>query len=278
MSTPASSVRSRFEAEVARAEPELDLASAALLLAAEEYPQLPLAPYLRRLDLLAERVRDRLGDETAPPVVVQELNRVLFEEEGFRGNVEAYYDVRNLFLNDVLDRRLGVPYTLGVVYLEVGWRLGLPLVGVGFPGHFLVRYEGEAVRLLVDPFERGRLRFEDQAQELLDRVYGGMVRLRPEFLQTTSKRDILVAILTSLKGIYLNARDDRRALAAVERILVLRPAAAGELRDRGMLLARVGRVDEAIADLERYLDAVPDAPDARRVREIIRELAREQRH
>jgi len=278
VSTPASSVRSRFEAEVARAEPELDLASAALLLAAEEYPQLPLAPYLRRLDLLAERVRDRLGDETAPPVVVQELNRVLFEEEGFRGNVEAYYDVRNLFLNDVLDRRLGVPYTLGVVYLEVGWRLGLPLVGVGFPGHFLVRYEGEAVRLLVDPFERGRLRFEDQAQELLDRVYGGMVRLRPEFLQTTSKRDILVAILTSLKGIYLNARDDRRALAAVERILVLRPAAAGELRDRGMLLARVGRVDEAIADLERYLDAVPDAPDARRVREIIRELAREQRH
>jgi len=278
VSTPVSSVRSRFEAEVARAEPELDLASAALLLAAEEYPQLPLAPYLRRLDLLAERVHDRLGDETAPPVVVQELNRVLFEEEGFRGNVDAYYDVRNLFLNDVLDRRLGVPYTLGVVYLEVGWRLGLPLVGVAFPGHFLVRYEGEAVRLLVDPFERGRLRFEDQAQELLDRVYGGMVRLRPEFLQTASKRDILVAILTSLKGIYLNARDDRRALAAIERILVLRPAAAGELRDRGMLLARVGRADEAIADLERYLAAVPDAPDARRVRELIRELAREQRH
>lgn len=278
MSTPPSPVRSRFEAVVTRPEPELDLASAALLLAAEEYPQLPLAPYLRRLDLLAERVHDRLGDESAPPVVVQELNRVLFKEEGFRGNVEAYYDVRNLFLNDVLDRRLGIPFTLSVVYLEVGWRLGLPLVGVGFPGHFLVRYEGEAVRLLVDPFERGRLRFEDQAQELLDRVYGGMVRLRSEFLQTASKRDILVSILTSLKGIYLNARDDRRALAAVERILLLRPAAAGEVRDRGMLLARVGRTGEAIADLERYLDAAPDAPDARRVRELIRELARERRH
>ena len=278
MSKPVSPVRSRFEAMVARPEPELDLASAALLLAAEEYPQLPLAPYLRRLDLLAERVRDRLGDETAPPVVVQELNRVLFKEEGFRGNVEAYYDVRNLFLNDVLDRRLGVPHTLGVVYLEVGWRLGLPLVGVGFPGHFLVRYEGEAIRLLVDPFEGGRLRFEDQAQELLDRVYGGMVRLRPEFLQPAGKRDILFSILTSLKGIYLNARDDRRALAAVERILLLRPEAAGEVRDRGILLARLGRVDEAIADFERYLDLVPDGPDARRVRELILELARERGH
>jgi regulator of sirC expression with transglutaminase-like and TPR domain len=275
VSTPAPSVRSRFEALVARPEPELDLASAALWLAAEEYPQLPLAPYLRRLDLLAERVRDRLGDETAPPVVVQELNRVLFREEGFRGNVDAYHDVRNLFLNDVLDRRLGVPQTLGVVYLEVGWRLGLPLVGVAFPGHFLVRYEGEAVRLLVDPFEQGRLRFEDQAQELLDRVYGGMVRLRPEFLQPVGKRDILVSILTSLKGIYLNARDDRRALAAVERLLLLRPDATVELRDRGMLLARLGRVHEAIADLERYLDLAPEAPDARRVSELIRELARE---
>jgi len=262
---------------VLRPEPELDLATAALLVAAEEYPQLPLAPYLRRLDLLAERVRDRLGDETAPLVVVQELNRVLFEEEGFRGNVEAYYDVRNSFLNDVLDRRLGIPITLSVVYLEVGWRLGLPLVGVGFPGHFLVRYEGEAVRLLVDPFEGGRLRFEDQAQELLDRVYGGMVPLQPEYLQPVTKRDILVRILTNLKGIYLNARDDRRALAAVERILVLRPGAASELRDRGMLLARIGRVGEAIADLERYLISAPEAPDARRVRELIRELGRGER-
>ncbi|HEY8468607.1 MAG TPA: transglutaminase-like domain-containing protein [Longimicrobiales bacterium] len=277
MSTPQSSVRSRFEAAVLRPEPELDLATAALLVAAEEYPQLPLAPYLRRLDLLAERVRDRLGDETAPLVMVQELNRVLFEEEGFRGNVEAYYDVRNSFLNDVLDRRLGIPITLSVVYLEVGWRLGLPLVGVGFPGHFLVRYEGEAVRLLVDPFEGGRLRFEDQAQELLDRVYGGMVPLQPEYLQPVSKRDILVRILTNLKGIYLNARDDRRALSAVERILVLRPGAASELRDRGMLLARIGRVGEAIADLERYLISAPEAPDARRVRELIRELGRGER-
>lgn len=138
MSESTPSIRARFAALASAPESELDLASAALLVAAEEYPQLLLAPYLRRLDLLAERVHDRLGDETAPLIVFQELNRVLFADQGFRGNVEAYYDVRNSFLNDVLDRRVGIPITLSVVYLEVGWRLSLPLIGVGFPGHFLM--------------------------------------------------------------------------------------------------------------------------------------------
>jgi regulator of sirC expression with transglutaminase-like and TPR domain len=251
---------------------ELDLALAALLVAAEEYPQLVPEPYLRRLDILTERVRDRLLDETAAPVVLQEINRVLFEEEGFRGNAEAYYDPRNSFLNDVLDRRLGIPLTLSIVYLEIGWRLGLPLAGVNFPGHFLVRYEGEALRLLIDPFQRGEIRFEDQAQELLNRVYGGAVMLEPDHLRSAGKRDIVIRLLANLKGIYLNARDDARALAAVERIILLKPTASEEVRDRGFLLARTGRVDDAIIDLERYLSEAPHAPDAERVRLLLREL------
>ncbi|HET9984069.1 MAG TPA: transglutaminase-like domain-containing protein [Longimicrobiales bacterium] len=267
--------RARFAAMVAAPEAELDLAAAALLIAAEEYPQLGTGPYLRRLDLLAERTRDRLADETAPLVVLQELSRVLFVEEGFRGNTEAYYDPRNSFLNDVLDRRAGIPITLSVVYLEVGWRLGLPLAGVNFPGHFLVRYTGEALTLLVDPFQNGEIRFADQAQELLDRVYGGTVELRSEFLRPAGKRDILVRILANLKSIYLNTRDDARALAAVERILLVRPDALEEVRDRGMILARSGRLDEAVADLEHYLDAAPEAPDARRVRMLLEQLGRE---
>lgn len=273
-SPPSLTAREQFAAIVSLPEPELDLAAAALLIASEEYPQLSPAPYLRRLDLLAERVRDRLGLETAPLVVLQELNRVLFQEERFRGNAEAYHDPRNSFLNDVLDRRVGIPISLSIVYLEVGWRLGLPLSGVGFPGHFLVRYEGEVVRVLLDPFDGGRLRFEDQAQELLDRVYGGLVRLQPEFLGSAGKRDMLVRLLKNLKSIYLNARDDVRALAAIERILLIRPLATAEIRDRGMLLARSGRIEEAIADLERYLDRTPEAPDARRVRNMIEQLAR----
>jgi regulator of sirC expression with transglutaminase-like and TPR domain len=277
MSVPAPSPRSRFAALVAGPESELDLARAALLVAAEEYPQLTPEPYLRRLDLIAERVKDRLADEVAAPVMLQEISRVLFQEEGFRGNADAYYDPRNSFLNDVLDRKLGIPLTLSIVFLEVGWRLGLPLRGVKFPGHFLVRYEGEALRLLVDPFHKGEIRFEDEAQELLDRVYGGDVQLKPDYLRGARKKEILVRLLSNLKGIYLNQnpRDDARALAAIERIILIQPMAIEEVRDRGMLLARTGRKDEAIHDLERYLDNAPSAVDAERVKMLIAQLGKE---
>lgn len=265
--------RARLAELASRPDSRIDLATGALLIAAEEYPQLSPAPYLRRLDLLAERVKDRLSGESAPAVVLEELCRVLFQEQGFRGNADAYYDPRNSFLNDVLDRRLGIPITLGIVMLEVGWRVGLPLSGINFPGHFLVRYDGEVARLLIDPFDTGRVRWEDEGQELLDRVYGGMVRMRPEFLRPATRTDILARVLTNLKGIYLNARDDHRAIAAVDRILLLRPAAAVELRDRGLLLARTGRTNEAVVELERYLDFAPAAPDAERVRSLIDDLS-----
>jgi regulator of sirC expression with transglutaminase-like and TPR domain len=272
MSVPAPAPRSRFAAEVSRAEPELNLARATLLIAAEEYPQLTPEPYLRRLDELAERVRDRDCDERAPVVVLQDVSRVLFEEEGFRGNSEDYYDPRNSFLNDVMDRRIGIPITLSVIYLEVGWRLGLPLHGVNFPGHFLVRYEGEALQLLVDPFQRGLVRFEDEAQDLLDHVYGGAVRMQQEFLRKADRKDILVRILANLKGNYLNRRDDVRALAAIERILLLRPESADEERDRGIVLTRMDRNVEATEALQRYLALAPNAPDAARIRLLLEQL------
>jgi regulator of sirC expression with transglutaminase-like and TPR domain len=257
---------------VDRPDDQVNLARAALLVAREEYGQLPVEPYLSRLDQLAESVKDRLDDETAPVVVLQELVRVLYEEGNFRGNREAYYDPRNSFLSDVLDRRKGIPLTLGIVLLEVGWRLGLPLEGVNFPGHFLVRFRGESLSLLVDPFDNGRIRFEDEAQELLDRVYGGMVRVRPSFLKAAGRRDMLVRLLTNLKGVYLNVDDHPRALASVERILLIHPTAAGEIRDRGTLLARMGRTEEALEQLEWYLDYAPEAADAGRIRQLVDQL------
>ncbi|HUF51375.1 MAG TPA: transglutaminase-like domain-containing protein [Longimicrobiales bacterium] len=272
MTVPVQAVRSRFAGAIARPEPEIDLAAAALLIAAEQYPQLTPEPYLRRLDELAERVRDRVWDEMAPVVVLQDVSRVLFEEERFRGNSEAYYDPRNSFLNDVMDRRVGIPITLSVVYLEVGWRLGLPLHGVNFPGHFLVRYEGEALQLLVDPFQGGLVRFEDEAQDLLDHVYGGSVRMQPEFLRVADRRDILVRMLSNLKGNYLNRRDDVHALAAIERILLLLPDSTDDERDRGIVLTRLGRGAEAASALQRYLELMPDAPDAARVRLLLEQL------
>jgi regulator of sirC expression with transglutaminase-like and TPR domain len=250
----------------------MDLARAALLIAKEEYPQLSVELYLARLDQVSEEVKDRLGDETAPLVVLAELIHTLYQRRSFDGNRKAYYDPRNSFLNDVLDRGVGIPLTLAIALLEIGWRLDLPVEGVNFPGHFLVRYRGEAISLLIDPFNGGGVRFEDEAQELLDQLYGGTVALQPHFLRTASKRDMLVRMLTNLKGLYLRVGDHERALAAVERLLMITPTAPSESRSRGVLLARMGRREEAAKQLEAYLRVAPGADDVDVVEEMVRDL------
>jgi regulator of sirC expression with transglutaminase-like and TPR domain len=264
--------RQRFQVELSRADEDINLALAAMLVAGEEYPQLPIDGYMARLDLLSEETLDRLNGETAPLLVLQELLNTLYLRHDYRGNRKAYYDPRNSFLNDVLDRGLGIPLTLGIILLEVGWRLGLPLEGVNFPGHFLVRYRGDAMDLLLDPYDGGALRFQDQAQELLDRIYGGMIRVHDSFLKTAPRREMIIRLLTNLKGLYLKAGDHDRALAAVERILLLSPIAPHETRDRGVILARMGRKDEALKQLEAYLNAVPEAADSERILGLVEEL------
>ncbi len=273
MSAPAHTARHQLRAELAKPDDEIDLARAALLVAMEEYPQLPVERYLGRLDLLALEVKDRLDGETAPPLVLESLVDHLGRVRGFAGNREAYYDPRNSFLNDVLDRKLGIPLTLGIVTLEVGWRLGLPLVGVNFPGHFLVRYQGEAVPMLLDPFY-GSVSFQEDAQGLLDRVYGGAVPMQPRFLREASRRDMLVRLLTNLKAIYLKVNQLPRALAAIERILMLRPTLKGAVRDRGMVLAKMGRHEDALEHLEAYLATSPEADDVGHIGELVQRLRR----
>jgi len=258
--------------ELARPEEELDLGRACLLVAAEEYPQLSVDLYVARLDQVAEEVKDRLANETAPLVVLNDLVKTLYERRKYRGNRKAYYDPRNSFLNDVLDSGMGIPLTLGIVLLEIGWRLDLALEGVSFPGHFLVRYVGTEVRLLIDPFDGGRIRFEDEAQQFLDQGYGGAVVMRDSFLQTASKRDVLIRLLTNLKGIYSTIGDDRRALAVVERLMMISPTSPIERRSRGILLARLGRHADAADQLEAYLRISPSADDWNNVRKMVREL------
>lgn len=272
MTLPALTARQRFTTEISKPDQDLDLARTALCVAQEEYPQLPVDVYLVRLDQIAEEVRGRLDNENAPIIVLQELLATLYESRGFKGNRDAYYDPRNSFLNDVLDRRMGIPLTLGIVVLEVGWRLGLPLEGVNFPHHFLVRFNGDALRLLIDPYDGGELSFEDDSQALLDRVYGGMVRIQDSFLKAASKRDMLVRLLTNLKALYLNARDDSRAIAAVERILLLQPDAPVEHRTLGLLLSRTERRAEAAEHLRRYLDSDPGTADAMRIQGFLERI------
>jgi len=272
MNPPDPFVRQRFLKEISQGEDQINLARAALLVAREEYPQLPEERYLGQLDVLAEEAQDRLNDENAPLMVLQELLSAVYDRHGFRGNRESYYDPRNSFLNDVLDRKLGIPLSLGIVLLEVGWRLDLPLEGVNFPGHFLVRFRGDAIDLLIDPYDGGAVRFEDEAQELLDRVYGGMVQVQESFLKTSTKREMLVRLLVNLKSIYLNVRDHTRALAVVERIQLIRPIAPGEIRDKGVILARLGRKEEALEQLQAYLSVAPEASDSKRILGLVEDL------
>src|SRR3972149_8805794 len=244
-----SSARQRFATMLSEDEGSINLAEAALLIAQEEYPGLDVEAYLDRLDRMAHEVEKRFRHGEDPLGCVEALNGYLFTDLKFRGNAEEYYDPRNIFLNEVLDRRTGIPIAISTVYLEVGWRLGMPLHGVGFPGPFLVKYSAGKGEIILDPFHRGSILTEKECQGRLDQVYARGVRFRPDFLVAATKRQILTRILANLKGIYVAATDYRRALAAVERMLVINPDLAPEIRDRGILRMQLRQAPQAIADL-----------------------------
>jgi regulator of sirC expression with transglutaminase-like and TPR domain len=264
--------RAQFAAQVARPEPELELDRAALLIAAEEYPQLELAPVLAQLDQFAERAR-QVDDPAASPITrLLRLNDVLFSELGFCGNTEDYFDARNSFLNDVLERRTGLPITLSVVYLEVARRLGLILSGVGLPGHFLIKYQDERDEILLDPFHGGRLLTEDDCFRMILQMYQGKVVFHRSYLNAVSKAQILIRMLQNLKGVYARARDYHKTLGVIERVLLLTPGAPAEIRDRGLVFAALERYNAAITDLENYLRRVPQADDTAAVKEKLASL------
>jgi regulator of sirC expression with transglutaminase-like and TPR domain len=254
---------------------EIDLARAALLVAAEEYAGLDTAHYLAELDRLASAVRQQLVGEVAADRQIAGLNALLFGEEGFRGNGTHYYDPRNSYLNEVLDRRLGIPITLSLIYVEVGQRAGIPLCGVGLPAHFIVAYDApQPARLLIDPFNCGRMLSLADCEQMLQQAHGGSMRLQPAHLAPSAPRDVLVRLLTNLKLAYQRQGDLVRALRSSEQISVV-SASPHELRERGMLRFRLADFPGAEVDLLRYLEFEPDAPDADAVRkqlELIREL------
>ncbi len=259
--------REAFGRALALPEPDLDLGRAALLIARGEYPRLDVEHYLARLDAMADSLRTEMALEKDPARRVALLSRFLFVTEGFRGNADQYYDPRNSFLNDVLDRKLGIPITLSTVYMELGWRLQLPLVGVGFPGHFLVKYVLRDGEILIDPFHRGAVLTEADCRRRLEAMTEGAMPFQPEHLRPVTKRQILARTLTNLKQIYLRARNFPKALGIMDLVLVVSPAEAAEVRDRGLLLSQTGRLGAALRDLERYLALAPEAEDAETVKE-----------
>jgi len=264
--------RRRFASLVAQPAASIELAHAALLIAAEEKPGLDVEHYRALLYELGMEARERIAARDDAAQAVGAFNKYIFEELGFAGNQSDYYDPRNSLLSDVLDKRTGIPISLSVVYMEIGRRAGLHVEGIGLPGHFIVRVEdagGESA--LVDPFN-GRIVDREDCQERLDTIYGGQAPLTDAHLRPVSTREILARLLRNLKGVYAGAGLHRRALSIIERILLVAPHAVEERRDRSALLAQLGRYSEAIVDAQSYLKSASDPPDAERVAEGLKQM------
>ena len=259
--------RARFARLVARAEAEIDLAEAALAIAADGRTDVDPTVSIERLDRLAALVRVRLDTGDPPSTTLDRIHDVLYREAGFRPPTAAeWHDAANSQLDRVLVRRVGLPISLAIVELEVAWRLGLPLHGIGLPGHFILGGPG---RILIDPAGRGRRLTHVDCQALVRESLGEGVMFHAGMLRPAGRRQILARVLRNLRTVHLAARDWPAALGSVELLAVIEPGDPDHGRDRGLLLGRMGRFTEAVSCLGRYLDERPDGHDATDVQQVI---------
>lgn len=260
---------------VAAPDENINLAEAALTIAAEEYRELDINAYLSQIDEMGATLRRRLWPDISTGDTLRALNHYLFDELGFSGNSADYYDPRNSFLNDVIERKLGIPITLSVLYIEVGRRIGLALHGVSFPSHFLVKCVVREGAIVLDPYAKGvSLGVEDLARRLKTWRNG----LEPDadlvknMLATAGSREILARILRNLRGIYLDKSELTKALQASNRIIPLAPQVPEEYRERGKIYVELECFRAALADFRSYLLLKPDAADADEVQGKAMEL------
>lgn len=236
------------------------LAPAALAIACVEYPALDPAPYLQHIERLGEAAAARV-ERRASGVNdrLAALNAYVYEELAFSGNRDQYEDPRNSFLNEVIDRRLGIPISLAVIYLEIGRRTGLRLEGVNFPGHFLVRAPGVngAEDIIIDPFHAGAVLSEVDCRHLLRQQIGDQAAFDPALLATATRQHIIVRMLVNLKRLYVRMRSFPQARFISDLLLAVDPSAIGELRDRGLLAYHMEDFASALRDLEEYLRMMP---------------------
>jgi regulator of sirC expression with transglutaminase-like and TPR domain len=266
-----------FRQAVDRPEHTIELGRAALAIAVAEYPHLDCAHYLSLIDRLAVTAAARLGGDSNVSRAIAALNSVLFEGHGFRGNRENYFDPRNSFLNEVLDRKMGIPISLSVLYMEVAQRIGLSFEGVGFPGHFLVRYLGDDKEIVLDPFNRGEIRSRESLEKMLYQLYGREMPLDPSFLRGITKKQILRRMLNNLRMIYLRENDFVKVLPVMEQLMILDPASAEDIRDRGAIYFKLECFKQALEDFQTYLRLAPFANDASEVRQQISSLSKQVR-
>ncbi len=263
-----------FEALAARDDAAMDVAVGAALIARDVYGNLDVEALLTRFDELAAPLADAGLALLSPHEQAVALAEHLYVKCAFAGNEDDYYDPRNSLISDVMDRRVGIPITLAVVYCEVARRVGVRARGVGFPGHFLVRIDplDRDEPVLVDPFFGGKILDHEALAKLLERVTGKSAPVRVEHLAPASARAVLLRVLHNLRGIYLSRGDMARAMLAIDRMVCLTPNAPEPLRERGLLSAKLGATSAAQADLQRFLELAPFAEDAPQIRERLKEL------
>jgi|SRR5215469_1085322 len=253
---------------------KIDLVRSALVIARMEYPNLEIEEYAGRIERMARRAA-AIAPDLDPVRTLAALNQVLFEQANLRGNRDDYYDPRNSFLNDVLDRGLGIPITLSMIYMEVASRMGFHLVGVGMPGHFLLKHYGaDGQERLIDCFNRGDILSRQDCQTRLDEIYSGEMELRPEFLHPISRRQILTRMLNNLKTVYLSTRNFRKALPIADLILVIYPQSPEDLKQRALLRYSMGIHNLAAEDLDAYLKVAPKASDAEEIKQMALSIRR----
>jgi len=265
----------RWNEIIAAPEEEINLAEAALLIAAQEYPGLDVPAYLARIDEIAATLKRRMRADISPTDALMALNRYLFEELGFAGNVADYYDPRNSYLNEVLDRRLGIPITLSLVHVEIGRRIGLAMHGVAFPGHFLVKCSLRNGAVVMDSYARGASLSLEDLQQRLKVLRGGAAPapdMVAQLLAAAGRKSILARLLRNLKNIYRERGDLARALAAADRIIALEPAVAEEYRERAGIYHDMECFRAALSDFRNYLMLKPSAEDAALVQRRVVEL------
>lgn len=269
-----------FKHLVTRSDRDIDLLHAALLIGTNEYPSLDVDRYLELVDEWAQEITSSLGEDAGTEEILQALNDLMFDKKGFSGNSIDYYDPRNSFISDVLERRTGIPISLSIIYIELGRRLGLKIEGVSFPGHFLVKVPYLGGEIVLDPYNHG---ISLSAENLLQRL-NNMMDTETEtdtlapFLQTASKKDILVRMLSNLKGIYQQQGDQAKVLDAITKILQVNPTLVDEYRDRGLLLNSLECHNAALSDLQYYLSATPESNDISTIRDLVIDLQENHYH
>ena len=270
------SVRSRktFQQLVDLPDAAVPLAEAALIMACEEYPQLELTPYLDMLDRIAGVAQEQIRSSDGAKEIVRKINSVLFESFGFRGNTEDYYDPRNSFFNDVLDRRMGIPITLSTLYIEVARRLNFPIAGVGMPGHFIVKYFTPREEFFIDPYNRGEILTRDDCRDRLHERYGVALEFSDRMLGRVTPKQILWRMLNNLKDIYLKGHASDKCLSIVDMMLMIDSEDLIQFRDRGLLRLQLRQFEGAGKDLQHYLQHAPHAQDREEIENHVKELKR----